>query len=55
MTLVAAVAVVAVPVRLAVIVPAEKLPDASLATMVDAVFELVALEVTVKVVFAEPS
>jgi hypothetical protein len=38
---------VAVPVSDAVIVPALKLPEASLATIADAVFALVALEVTV--------
>ena len=46
---VAVVADVALPDRLAVMVPALKLPDASRATMVDAVFKLVALEVTVNV------
>ena len=40
----------AVPVKLAVIVPALKLPEASLATIVDAVLALVAFEVTVNVV-----
>jgi hypothetical protein len=44
------VAVVAVPVKFAVIVPALKLPEASLATIVEAVFAFVAFEVTVKVV-----
>ena len=39
----------AVPVRFAVIVPAEKLPLASRNTIVLAVFASVALEVTVKV------
>ena len=39
----------AVPLREAVIVPALKLPEASLATMALAVFALVALLVTVKV------
>jgi hypothetical protein len=39
----------AVPVKAAVIVPAVKLPDASLATIVDAVFALVAFDVTVNV------
>ena len=43
------VAVVAVPVKLAVIVPALKLPDPSLATIVDDVFALVAFDVTVNV------
>jgi hypothetical protein len=47
--LVDVVADVALPDRLAVIVLALKFPDASLATMVDAVFELVAFEVTVNV------
>ena len=37
------------PVKLAEIVPALKLPEASRATTVDAVFKLVAFEVTVKV------
>ena len=41
--------VVALPLKDAVIVPALKLPEASRATMVEAVFELVALDVTVKV------
>jgi hypothetical protein len=45
------VTVAAFPLRVAVIVPALKLPDASLYTIVDAVFELVALEVNVTVVF----
>jgi hypothetical protein len=39
----------AAPLKVAVIVPALKLPEASLATMVLAVFALVALDVTVKV------
>ena len=39
----------AVPVRFAVIVPAEKLPEASRNTIVEPVFALVAFEVTVKV------
>ena len=43
------VAVVAVPVRFAVIVVALKLPDASRATIVDGVFASVAFEVTVNV------
>jgi hypothetical protein len=43
-------AVAALPVNAAVIVPAEKLPDPSLATIVEAVLAEVALEVTVKVV-----
>ena len=46
---VAEVAVVALPLNAAVIVPAEKPPEASLETMVETVFALVALEVTVKV------
>ena len=46
---VALLAEVALPLRVAVIVPAEKFPDASRATMVDAVFALVALDVTVNV------
>ena len=37
------VAVVALPLKAAVIVPAEKLPDASRATMADAVFAFVAV------------
>jgi hypothetical protein len=41
--LVAVVAVVALPLKFAVIVPAEKLPDASRATMAFAVFALVAV------------
>jgi hypothetical protein len=45
----AVVAVLALPVKAAVIVPAEKLPDASLATIVSAVFALVALDVTLNV------
>ena len=40
---------VALPLRVAVIVPALKLPEESRATMVDAVFALVALDVTVNV------
>ena len=51
---VAVVAVVALPLKVAVIVPAEKLPEPSLATMVDEVFELVALEVTVNVAAPDP-
>jgi hypothetical protein len=39
----------ACPVKVAVIVPAEKLPEASRATMVEAVLALVALEATVNV------
>lgn len=46
---VAVVAVDALPLNAAVIVPALKLPDASRATMVLAVLALVALDVTVKV------
>ena len=56
-TLVASVAEDAVPVRLAVIVPAEKLPDPSLNTMVELVLVLTALDVTVNVPpseFTEP-
>src|SRR5204863_190066 len=41
--LVAVVAVVALPVKFAVIVPAEKLPDASRATIALAVFALIAV------------
>jgi hypothetical protein len=40
---------VTLPVKAAVIVPAVKLPDASRATIVDAVLAEVALDVTVKV------
>lgn len=47
--LVADVAVVALPDKAAVIVPALKLPEASRATMVEAVFALVAFDVTVNV------
>jgi hypothetical protein len=43
------VAVLAFPVKAAVIVPALKLPEASRATIVLLVFALVALDVTVKV------
>ena len=46
---VADVAVEALPDNVAVIVPALKFPEASRATMVDAVFALVALDVTVNV------
>jgi hypothetical protein len=46
---VAEVAVEALPVKAAVIVPAVKFPEASRATMVEAVFALVALDVTVNV------
>jgi hypothetical protein len=46
---VAVVADVALPLSEAVIVPALKLPEASRATMVDAVLADVALDVTVKV------
>ena len=46
---VALVAEEAAPLKVAVIVPALKLPEASRATMVLAVFALVALDVTVKV------
>ena len=48
-TLVAVVAVVALPLNAAVIVPALKFPEASLATIVEAVLALVALLVTVNV------
>lgn len=51
---VADVAVVALPDSAAVMVPALKFPDASRATIVDAVFAFVALDVTVKVATAEP-
>ena len=43
LTLAAVVAVEALPFKLAVMVPALKLPDASRATMADAVFALVAV------------
>ena len=46
---VAVVAVEALPLNVAVMVPALKLPEASRATMALAVFALVALDVTVKV------
>ena len=46
------VAVVALPLRAAVIVPAAKLPEASRATTLDAVFVVVAS--TAQVVAAEP-
>ena len=46
---VAEVAVEAFPLNVAVIVPALKLPEASLATIVEAVFAFVAFDVTVKV------
>ena len=45
---------VALPDNVAVIVPALKLPDASRATIAEAVFALVAFEVTVNVAAAEP-
>lgn len=45
----AVVAEEALPLKVAVIVPALKFPDASRATMVLAVLALVALDVTVKV------
>ena len=48
-TLAAVVAVDALPFKAAVIVPAVKLPDASRATMVEAVLADVAFEVTVNV------
>lgn len=43
----------AVPVNAAVIVPAVKFPEASRATIVDAVLALVALEVTVNVALVD--
>lgn len=46
---VALVAVDALPLKVAVIVPALKLPDASRATIAEAVLALVAFDVTVKV------
>ena len=49
LTLDAVVAVEALPFNVAVIVPALKLPEASRATIVLAVFALVAFDVTVKV------
>ena len=51
---VAEVAVEAFPLSVAVIVPALKFPEASRATIVEAVLELVALLVTVNVAAAEP-
>lgn len=51
---VALVAVEALPDSEAVIVPALKLPEASRATMVEAVLALVAFEVTVNVCAEEP-
>ena len=53
-TVPAVVADVAEPLKVAVIVPAEKLPEASRATMVDAVLAEVALDVTVNVWAEEP-
>ena len=50
---VALVAVDAFPLNVAVIVPALKLPEASRATIVEAVFALVAFEVTVNVAAAD--
>jgi hypothetical protein len=47
-TCVAVVAVVALPLKAAVTVPAVKFPDASRATIAEAVFADVALDVTVK-------
>ena len=52
-TCVAVVAVVALPLNAAVIVPALKFPEASRATIVLAVFALVALDVTVKVLLPD--
>ena len=43
LTFAAVVAVLALPFKLAVMVPAEKLPEPSRATMADAVFALVAV------------
>lgn len=54
LTFEAVVAVLALPFKEAVIVPALKFPEPSLATIVDAVFALVALDVTVNVVAPEP-
>ena len=51
---VALVAVDAFPLNVAVIVPALKFPEASRATIVDAVFALVALDATVNVAAPEP-
>ena len=48
------VAVEALPDNVAVIVPAEKLPEASRATMVEPVLALVALDDTVKVWAEDP-
>ena len=50
---VALVAVDAFPLNVAVIVPALKLPEASRATIVEAVLALVAFEVTVNVAAAD--
>jgi hypothetical protein len=47
------VAVPALPFSVAVIVPALKFPDASRATIVEAVFADVALDVTVNVEFVD--
>jgi hypothetical protein len=44
---------VAMPVKVAVMVPAEKLPEPSRATIALAVFRLVALDVTVNVEFPD--
>jgi len=56
LTAAAELAIDAVPVKLAVIVPAEKLPELSLNTNVETVFVAVAFELTVNVAFsaAEP-
>ena len=51
---VARVAVDALPLKSAVIVPALKLPEPSLATIAEVVFAEVALEVTVKVAAPDP-
>ena len=52
--LVADVAVEALPLKVAVIVPAEKFPEASRATIAEAVLALVAFEVTVNVWAEDP-
>ena len=54
LTFEAVVAVLALPFREAVIVPALKFPEPSRATMVEAVLALVALDVTVNVAAPEP-
>jgi len=53
LALVAVVAVVELPLKVAVMVPALKFPEASLATIVEEVLALVALLVTVNVAAPE--